>query len=249
MRWLVATIFVLLFSQQDEYKWGRPTTKGIDNYVERNEYQFIIDYQNHIKDTLVFEPFISSDDLTDYFHYSGVESGWFERPDNIIINNSCQYIDYELQRLNRFRRSQYREATMFVRAVVMHELTHCYIYQIMMMCQYDKKLEYEWRQGLRMIPVDNFFTEFIEEGICEYVVQDMGEMIAYDEKVVLIKKDVGISNRNNYEIKYRYSSQFVKPVIEEYGLEPAIYIMLTNKPPSIEEILKPNLYYDRLKWN
>ena len=245
---MLAVIFLLLLPQvQDEYKRGRPTSKGVDKYVERNEYQFVIDYQNHVGDTLFYEPFISSDDLTKYYHYTGVESGWFERPDNIIVNNHSQYIDYELSRLSRFRKSQYREATMFVRAVVMHELTHAYVYQIMMKCQYDKTLEYEWRQGLRMLPTDNWFTEFIEEGICEWVVEDMGEMIGYDEEVVLIKKD--LDNRNSYEIKYRYSKQFVSPIIEEFGLEAAIYMVLSNAPPNREEVLNPKQYYDRLKWN
>jgi len=31
-------------------------------------------------------------------------------------------------------------------------------------------------------------------------------------------------------------------------LKAAIYLMITNKPPSDEEILDPDLYYDRLNW-
>lgn len=246
MRWLVITIVFLFFGQQDEYKWGRPTSKGIDRYVERNEYQFIIDYQNFIGDTLFYEPFISTDDLSKYYVYNEGDAGYFERPDNIIITNERRFIDYELSRLNVFRKSQYREANMFVRSVVMHELTHAYFHQIMIIAQNEKVLEYEFRQGLRMLPVDNYYTEFLEEGICEFVVQDMGESIAWDEQVFLNKNDLSTANRNTYEIKYRYSSQFVKPIIEKYGLKPAILIIVSHKPPSLEEILNPKLYYDRL---
>jgi len=249
MKILIFILLLLLPQQQDEYKWGRPTSKGVDNYIERNEYQFVIDYQNFVKDTLFYEPFISTDDLTNYYSYTRGDMGYFERPDNIIISNEPRYIDYELSRLSQYERNRYREATQFVRAVVMHELTHCYIYQIMMIAEHDKKLEYEWRQGLRIIPVDTYSTDFLEEGICEVVVELMQEMIVSDEKIVISKNDLSITNRNSHEIKYRYSRQYVKPVVEEFGLEAGIYIMITNTPPSDEEILKPQLYYDRLKWN
>jgi len=248
------TVFILLllsllsFSQDDLYKWGRPTSKGVDVYVERNWLDFIDDYQDFVGDTLFFEPFISTDDLSDYYNYNRGDMGYFERPDNIIISNEPRYIDYELKRLSQYERSRYREATQFVRAVVMHELTHCYIYQIMMIAQHDKKLAYEWRQGLRIIPVDNYYVDFIEEGVCEVVVELMDEMICGTERIVISKNDLSAGNRNLQRVKYAYSRQFVKPVIQEYGLKAAIYLMICNTPPSQEEILKPELYYDRLNW-
>jgi len=248
MKTLIILLFLLL-PQQDEYKWGRPTSKGVDDYIERNEYQFVIDYQNFVKDTLFYEPFISTDDLSDYYNYIRGDMGYFERPDNIIISNEPRYIDYELSRLNQYERNRYREATQFVRAVVMHELTHCYFYQIVMIAEYDKKLEYEFRQGLRIIPVDNYGTDFLEEGICEYVVEMMQEMICGEEKIEINRNDLSLAKRNQQRVKYGYSRQFVKPVVEEFGLKHAIYIMVSNKPPSDEEILNPKLYYDRLMWN
>ena len=248
MKTIFLVLLLLITPQQDEYKWGRPTSKGVDNYVERNWLVFIDDYQNFVNDTLFFEPFISTDDLSDYVNYTRGDMGYFERPDNIIISNEPRYIDYELKRLSEYEKNRYRDATQFVRGVVMHELTHCYMYQIMMIAEHDKKLEYEWRQGLRIIPVDSYGTDFIEEGVCEVVVEMMDEMIVSDERLVLIKNDLNIANRNQQRVKYAYSRQFVKPVVEEYGLKAAIYLMITNKPPSDEEILKPELYYDRLNW-
>lgn len=249
MRWLILISFLFLGTTQDyEYKRGRPTTKGIDAYVEANWLPFIADYQKFIGDTLFFEPFISTDNLSKYYDYTDGDAGYFERPDNIIITNEEKYIDYEVKLLSRYERNGYQEASMFVRAVVMHELTHCYVYQIMMMAQHDKKLAYEFRQGLRIIPVDHYGTNFLEEGICEYVVEIMGEMIVSDEVIVITKTDLQ-QHRNSHEVKYRYSRQFVTPIVQEFGLEPAIYMILSNKPPNDVEILNPKLYYDRLKWN
>jgi len=243
---VLLVLLVLLCQQELEYKWGRPTSKGIDNYIETNWQQFITDYQNHVGDTLYYQPFIETDDLSDYTGFNQGEAGFFERPDNILIHNQATYIDYELRLLSDFRKSRYREANMFVRGVVMHELTHAYIYQILVIRGHEKQLEYEWRQGLRMLPVDNYYTEFLEEGICEYVAADMQTIIPYDQKVVITKTDLNHANRNHYEIKYRYASQFVGVLIKKYGLKPAIEIMVANKPPSREELLAPQTYYDRL---
>ena len=237
------------YCQKDEYKWGVPTSKGIDAYIERNQYKFVLEYQEFIGDTLLFEPFISTDDISDYVGFDENTAGFFERPDNIVISNETRYVDYELRRWSESRKQRYRGNNMFVRGVVMHELTHCYFYQVMAIAQYEKDLEYEWRQGLRMIPVDNYYTEFIEEGFCEAVVIMMDEIIPYSDDLSISKADLSPARRKTYEVKYMYSSKFVQPIIDEYGLEAAIHLVVTNRPPSKEEILNPKSYYDRLKWN
>ena len=247
MRTLILFLLLVLIQQDLEYKWGVPTSKGIDKYIQANEYQFVRDYQEFIDDTLYFEPFISTDDLTDYVGI-GDASGFFERPDNIVIDNRTRYVDYELRRWSEARRNRYRGNNMFVRGVVMHELTHAYIYQIVMRAEYDKKLAYEWRQGLRMIPVDNWYADFMEEGLCEAVAVMMDEIIPYPDDLSISKQDLSPRNRKTYEVKYMYSSKFVQPLIDDYGLKAAIYLVVTNKPPSSEEILRPESYYQRLKW-
>ena len=126
----------------------------------------------------------------------------------------------------------------------MHELTHCYIYQVMQMSR--DSLHRDYREGLRMIPVDNYYTEFIEEGICEYVAADMQEIIRYDERVQIKKGDLSTANRNSYEVKYRYALQFVEPVLKTLGIRQAIFVIVSNAPPTREEILNPRLFYDRL---
>jgi len=249
MKIIISILFVILplsvLSQEDLYKWGKPTSKGIDNYIKNNDYQFIIDFRKFIKDSFYIEPFISTDDLSEYYNYNKYELGYFEYPDNIVITNEPRYIDYELSRLSEFRRSQYRETNQFVRAVIMHEICHCYFYQIMMTARQNNELEHEFSMGLKIILIDEFGAEFVEEGICEYVVQLMGEMIGYDEKVNITKYQL-IHERSSYEVQYRYSSQFVKPIVDKLGITNAIYKIITNKPPSTEEILKPENYYQRL---
>jgi hypothetical protein len=246
---LLVTLSVMAVSQDRDrdYRWGRPTTKGIEKYVDANWFVFISDYQDFIKDTLFYEPFISTDDLSEYCRYSGAELGYFEYPDNVVVTNEPRYIDYELQRLNEFRRQEYRETNRFVRGVVMHELTHCYFYQQMMAVKQGDSLHNDFKQGLGMMPVDNFSTEFIEEGFCEFVTLDIGEMIGSDEKIVLTRNDLSQTRRNNYDVKYRYSRQFVSAIIKTYGLQQAIRLVVSHAAPSQEEILKPELYYQRLK--
>ena len=244
----ILAVFLLAFSPQDyEYKWGIPTTEGINKYVEANQYVFIEEYQEFVDDTLIYEPFISTDDLRDYVGL-GDASGFFERPDNIVVDNRQRYVDYELRRWSEERKNRYSGNNMFVRGVVIHELTHCYIYQIVMRAQYDKKLAYEWQQGLRIIPVDNYHTQFCEEGFCEAVVELMGELIPYPDELGISRADLSPSRRESYEVKYMYSSRVVMPLIEQWGLKAAIYLVITNKPPSNEEILSPEIYYKRLSW-
>ena len=246
MKTLIFILLLFLPQQELEYKWGKPTSKGVDNYIQRNEHQFIIEYQNYVNDTLFLEPYISTDDLSKYYHYERGESGWFEYPDNIIIDNETKYLDYELKLLTEFEKSGYVETNMFVKAVVMHELTHCYIHQNILITEQNNKLHHDYQQGLRMMPNDNWFTEFIEEGFCEFVVLDMQEMIGSDVKHEINRFDLTTGNRNSYEIKYVYSREFVKPVVMKYGLKQAIQLVVSHAAPTSDEILNPNLYYSRL---
>lgn len=242
--------FPLISVAQDQYKWGKPSSKGVDEYVERNEYQFIIDYQNFVTDTLFADPFINTDDLSEYVDYTKGESGNYWYPDNILIDNQTKYLDYEIRNLSESQRSQYVNANKFVRAVVMHELTHCYFYQQMMIARQNNELALEFRQGLRIIPIPNrdYGADFIEEGICEYQTLLMGEIICDEERISVTRNQLR-NKPESYEVMYKYGMQFVKPIVDKLGLKAAIYLLVTNKPPNQEEILNPKLYYERLNVN
>jgi len=236
-------LFLLLFSIQDiEYKFGKPTTKGIDYYVDLHWFDFIEDFEASVQDS-IFGLFISTDNLRGYEQH---ELGYFQPPNSIVVTNEERYIDYELNMMSDFKKSQYRETNQFVRAIVMHEICHAYFYQLLKLCDKGDSLEYEFRLGLHIVPQDFYGTEFCEEGICEYVVETMGERIAYDEKVRITANKL-INNRNSYEVKYRYASQFVKPIVDSLGIRNAILTIVSNKPPSNEEILKPEFYYKRIR--
>ena len=107
-------------------------------------------------------------------------------------------------------------------------------------------LHKDYKEGMRTIPKYNYYTEFLEEGICEFVCDDMGEMIAFPEHQYLKPRDLDSDNRDSYEVKYRYSRQFIEPVMRAYGIRDAIYKLVTQPPPTEEEILNPMLFYLRL---
>jgi len=108
------------------------------------------------------------------------------------------------------------------------------------------ELALEFQQGLRIIPTpnSNYGADFIEEGICEYQTLLMGEII-YDQRISVTRNQLR-NKPESYEVMYRYGMWFVKPIVDKLGLKAAIYLMVSNKPPSQEEILQPQLYYDRL---
>ena len=56
-----------------------------------------------------------------------------------------------------------------------------------------------------------------------------------------------IDNQNKYSIKYRYSAQYVKSILDLYGIKRGMQIFIRNKPPSFEEMLYPEKFYSRLK--
>jgi hypothetical protein len=129
---------------------------------------------------------------------------------------------------------------MFVRGVILHELGHHYIVQV----------ANEMREeGLY---VDKAFSKFnldsvnfIEEGICEYGSYKLGEILSKNTYTPKEVKDLSYKN-NAYNTYYRYSRVFVRSVLETYGMKSGIKILLSNKTPSIEEMLDPKKYYSRL---
>ena len=124
---LIIILLLFLSPQQKEleYKAGKPTSKGIDNYTKQNESVFVGKYQKFIKDTL-YNYYISTEDFTKFADYDSIELGRFYIPDEIIITNETKYKDYQLGLLTKFKKKLLNESDQFVEGVVMHELTHDY---------------------------------------------------------------------------------------------------------------------------
>jgi hypothetical protein len=172
----------------------------------------------------------------------------FYLPDNIVLTDDESYVEYEFKNISKFRQRNSTYIDRTVKAVLFHELTHAYIYQTEFhMTAEGKHISPEYR-NFNIIPISEsaLGSDFIEEGICEYVVYhlkeavDMGEIEAPESKLEVMK------NENNL-ITYRYSPYFLKDFLDNYGIHKGIEILIGNKPPSYEEILNPKLFFNRIK--
>lgn len=100
--------------------------------------------------------------------------------------------------------------------------------------------------NVRLIPNPELIygAQFIEEGVCEYVIHKKGECVEYSEFFIPSKiTDLD----DSFDIKYKYSYFFIRDFLNITGVKEGILILLRNKPPSYEEILYPNLFFNRLR--
>ncbi len=247
---LIIILLLLPVQEKQDYplKNGRPTSRGIDRYVEDNAYLLILELQDFIQDTL-YNANIYTEDLSRNEDQNPLELGNYY-PNEIFINNAEIFIAYELEALSRNSRDTIISSNLFVKAAVFHELMHHYIYQI----------------GIEMlrkdqIPVDrayqSFFRiysyredpgpRFIEEGICEYVTYKMNETIS-QRRPYIPRKPSDLNNPENiYKVFYKYSAYSLTKFLDNKDLKEGIKILLHNRPPSTEEILNPELFFARLE--
>jgi len=246
-------IFILLWlitipaSHDYPLKNGKPTSKGIEQYIEDKRDTLIIEYQNFIKDTL-YNVWIYAKDLSSYIANDSMDLGWYY-PNEIFITTSEQFVAYELADLSKVQKAFTKESNKFVKSTVFHELTHTYIYQISLeMRSVDKiSVNRSYQTNIWILKShESFGRSFIDEGLCEYISEKMGEIIPpkrpYIPKTV---KDV-LDKNKSYEIRYKYSSQFLKPFLDTTEFKKGVKILLHNSPPSYKEILNPDLFFERL---
>ncbi len=245
---LLSLLFVQI--QDHQYVKGKPSSKGVGDYIKRNEYELINEFKKYANDTLLdyYDVYIETDDLSLYNEHDTLELGRYYIPGDIIITNEELFVDYELDLLPKWKKKQYRECNQFVKSTVMHELTHWYFYVTLQRLHYEKQdAEPEYSANFRMMPYTAYGAEFIEEGVCEWVSADMGQMISYDKPYKPRDVQEIINNKNTYGIKYRYSLQYVKPLLDTMTLCEGIELLLRNKPPGNEEILHPEMFYKRIR--
>lgn len=236
-------------------KAGIPTSEGIEAYVEdRAEGLAAFEYERFVGERLR-EAYIytnrnyedennSYDEESEDASISKESIKYFElgnhQGSEITLTSKELYLGYSLKTTKKWMLSGYEESNAFVRGVILHELGHHYVAQVA-----DEMRE----EGLY---VDKAFSKFnldsvnfIEEGICEYGSYKLGEILS---KTTYTPKNVrDLSYKNNaYNTYYRYSRVFVKSVLETYGMKQGIKILLSNRTPSIDEMLDPKKYYSRL---
>jgi hypothetical protein len=254
---LLTSFLVPSFSPNDppdklQYKFGRPTTKGINDYIKTFEYDLIMEFKEFIKDTilLVNDVWIESDNLSEYTEHDSLELGRFYIPNDIIITNEEMFLDYDVDMMSKWKKATYVETNQFVKATVMHELTHFYFYLVILrMKQFKRPVMPEYKTGINLLPNNSLGLEFIEEGVCEYVTIRMGETVPYKNDYKPTSTKEIVEKRNTHNIKYKHSYFFVKSLLDTAGLQRGIEILISNPPPSTEEILHPEKFYERLKYD
>ena len=229
-------------------KNGRPTSKGIDRYVDENAETLLLELQDFIGDTL-YNANIYTEDFSKNNDQDPLELGNYY-PNEVFINNAEVFIAYELEALSRNRRDTIASTNLFVKAAVFHELMHHYIYQL----------------GIEMLRTDSihvdrayqsFFriysnredpgSRFIEEGICEYVTLKLNETITRRRPYIPKKPSDLTLPENVYKVFYKYSAYSLTDFLDTKGLKRGVKILLHNRPPTTEEILEPELFFARLK--
>lgn len=256
----ILVIITLSFSPEQElqYKNGKPTSNGIDNYVKTNENQFIKEFQQYVNDSLYNDIFITTEDLSKRTDYDSLELGRTEIHNNysyeIIITNETKFSDYEINSLTpKGRKKKFNEYDQFVKATVFHELMHIYIIQQMLIVNMKGKLNtYYCYVQLYPNAEMKFGADFIQEGICEYIIRNKKEIIQYNNEYFPDTKDDLLNKKNVFNVKYKYSSQFLKDFLDittkQYGnIKIGIEMLLENNPPTYQEILNPNLFFYRLR--
>ena len=234
--------------QEYPLKNGRPTSKGIEQYVEDHSESLIREYQNFIGDTL-YNTYIYTEDLTENGYYDPLELGRYY-PNEVFITNAEVFLAYELSAFSKRGRDTISDSNLFVKAAVIHELTHHYIHQVSMEMSRIENIEVDraYQTFFRIYrDQDEMGSKFIEEGICEYVSEKMDEIIP-PWKPFLPKNTADLTNEeNSYRVFYKYSSYYLTKFLDTTGLKRGIKILLHNPSPTSEEILDPNLFFTRLQ--
>jgi len=246
---LIILILLNLAQKQTEStynKHGKPSTYGINIYIKDNEKNLIKEYEQRI-DTL-YDVNIFTENLKEI---STDDLGEFYIPDQIAITNQEKYVAYEFSYLSKFRQkiTSYTERT--VKGVVFHELTHAYVNQLIYVMKQENKTVSPEYSVFRIFPNPStqFGAEFIEEGICEYVVFYLHESNPIKNNIIPQTISDLTDDTNRFNILYVYSVYVLQDFLNKQGLKSGIEILLSNKPPSYEEMLKTELFFNRLKIN
>ena len=228
-------------------KNGKPTTFGINYYAKNNENKFIKEFNELVKDTL-YDVYITVDDIKKYtndpstlgYCASGMGSS------EIVITNEPRYLQYEYSMLTPYQRKTVIEANNFVKGVIFHELAHNYFNQVMLEMRMDTMNISPEYNNFNIIPRNSFGSDFIEEGVAVYITVKKGEIIFGQDFIPESIEQIQ-DKYYKYYIKYNYSCVFVRPILDKYGIKQGMKILIGNRPPSYEEMMKPELYYNRLK--
>jgi hypothetical protein len=248
----VLIILLLLVPLQEKQDYplrnGRPTSKGIDRYIDENAEALTLEFQEFIGDTL-HNANIYTEDLSRNNDHNPLELGNYY-PNEIFINNAEVFIAYERKGLSKRGRDTIISTNLFVKAAVFHELMHHYIYQLAIEMLRTDQIEVDraYQSFFRIYSNrEDPGLKFIEEGICEYVTLKMKETISPKRPYIPKKLSDLTRPENAYDVFYKYSAYCLTEFLDTTGLKQGVKILLHNPPPSSEEILETELYFARLE--
>lgn len=238
--------------QQDgklNYSNGKPTTMGIDWYVnnKENQREFIAEYQKIIKDSLYNDIYFRTEsiDNDNVLAYNQINANECE----IVVDNHENYRAFVYNSNNDYYDNDY-----FLKATVMHEISHYYFYQVMVEMQkiLHLKVNEYYTTNLYIYPNRElqYGAKFIEEGFCTYIIQRFKYSHEY-ANVKIPKISELLNKKLDFDIQYLYASKvlwnfFDTSIALNGSVKEALLILLSNKPPNYMEIINTNLYFDRL---
>ena len=259
----VLIIFTLFLSPQEklQYANGKPRSSGIDNYIKTNENQFIKEFKLLVKDSIYNDIFFATKNFkktTDPQLYDPHVLAYNESSGNysseIVVNNEEKFSGFEYK--NNRHKNNYNQNDYFVKPTVFHEICHYYFNQCILELQMIDTINAVnsfYANSIFIFPNAEmqFGAKFIEEGVCEYLIQSTGE-VPEIKQYYIPKYENDLKDKiNRYDILYGYSSQYLKDFMDynilKFGkIKYPIFILLTNRPPTYKEILEPQLYFNRL---
>lgn len=255
---LIILLFFLFVSYQikPEYpvnRKGEPSKYGIQYYLQKNEDKIISEFQKFVNDTL-YDVYITVDNLSNYMEDEDALGLCISSQSSaeIIITNEEKYLAYEVSLLKKRANQEIISANNFVKGTLIHELGHFYFNQVIREMSivdtitFAPRVRSEYTSKFFIVPKNTFGSKFIEEGIAEYSLIKMKEEIVDKNPYIPKSTNDLMAQENKYNVFYRYASYYLTPFIDHYGVKKAIKILVSNPPPSYEEILDSRKFFSRL---
>jgi hypothetical protein len=242
------------------YPDDSPTTYGIQQYVNNRENQdkWFREYQELIRDTLYNDIQYQTEKFnksTDNRHDPDVLAyiDLFQSSDAVVhVDIRERYRGLELKTFKPYR----TEDDYFLRSTIYHEISHYYFFQCQMELTRVRHLHVDqyWCKDLILLPQAElrYGQHFIEEGLCQYLVQLWGESPEFKTIVVPVDQRDFQKPDKEFDLVYKYASKYLKPYLDscirvDGRVKQGVLQILEHRPPNYKEILEPHLYFDRLK--
>lgn len=223
-----------------------PNVDEVEKYVLEYAGEIKSEYSKFLNDT-IYEFHFDVDNLNDNPNYSNQELGMYSHISRTAtINSHGEYVSLEKERCPK----DYKKSTnAFVKGVMIHEISHNYFSDLVTKLTKEGanvREEYLPQNGFSIYE-STYGSDFVEEGVCEYIANKMGEIVVLENSYKPKNLEDLLKNKDTYEMKYVYSAKFLEKFLDSYGIMQGIRILVTNPSPTDEEIVNPGDFFKRLK--